>query len=206
MSLCIRCILNTKSIQARSLLRKCLLPLYILLNNNRAIHLLAQPLSPLWRQFGCELQSTRPLHRLNRHLKVRQGLVIRNHRVWQHERTQCNLTSQRSIFRKDDLEEMCRYCDVGWRPNHLVRDTPLAVCLALWEVQRACDDPHGRICVCKPTAKVLEMRPIVAIESISDLRAHVAQRKCIVHSFLAPLRIRSWHLVPAIVSAAEVVL
>lgn len=58
----------------------------------------------------------------------------------------------------------------------------------------------------KSAAKVLEMRPVVAVEAIAYLWAHVAQRKSIIHGLLTPLCVCRGHLVASVIAAAEVVL
>lgn len=60
--------------------------------------------------------------------------------------------------------------------------------------------------MCEPAAKVFEMRPVVAVEAVADLWAHVAQRKRVIHGFLTPLGIGSRDLVPSVIAGAEVVL
>ncbi|OSS48395.1 hypothetical protein B5807_07787 [Epicoccum nigrum] len=183
-----------------------LLPLRILLDNHRAIDLLAQPLPPRRVQLGRKLQPARSLHRLDRHLEVGQRLLVVNARVGQNKGTERHLPPDTAVLGENDLVEMCRHGNVGGVANHLVRHAPLAVCLALGQVQRPCDDAHAGVCVRQAPAEVLEVRPVVAVEAVADLWAHVAQRKGIVHGLLAPLCVGSRHLVPTVVAAAEVVL
>lgn len=58
----------------------------------------------------------------------------------------------------------------------------------------------------EPTAEVLEMCPVVSVEALANLGAHVGQEKGLVHGFLAPFRISGRDLVTAVISGAEVVL
>jgi len=95
--------------------------------------------------------------------------------------------------------------NVGRIANNLVVDSPFAIGLALGEVQRPCYDANRRIVVREPSAKVLKVCPIVAVEAVADLGAHVAQGKGIVHGLLAPLGICRGDLVAAVIARAEVV-
>lgn len=53
--------------------------------------------------------------------------------------------------------------------------------------------------------KVLEMRPVIPIKAVADLRTHVAQRERGVHGFLAPFGVGGGDLVAPVVAGAEVV-
>ena len=101
---------------------------------------------------------------------------------------------------------MCRHGD-GWRgANHLVLDIPFVVDrILLGEVERAGDDSHGRVLYGEASAKVLKMSPVVAVEPLANLGAHVAQEESLIHSRLGPFRICCRDLVATIVAAAVIV-
>ena len=160
----------------------------------------------IW-QFGRKLQTTCPFNRLDRHLKVPQRLVIGNGRIGQHKRAHAHIAPRRTVFGKYHLVEMCWHRNIGRGPNDLVRDPPLAIVrVALGQVERSGDDPHGGIGSGEPAAKILEMRPVIPIEAIADLRAHIGQQEGLVESLLAPFRVGGRHLVAAIVAGSRVVL
>ncbi len=65
--------------------------------------------------------------------------------------------------------------DVGRVADDFIRDTPFPVRgIFAREVERTSDDAHGGVVISQATAKVLEVRPVVSVEAISNLRAHVA--------------------------------
>lgn len=58
---------------------------------------------------------------------------------------------------------------------------------------------------CEVAAEFLEVGPIVAVEPLADLRAHVGKDKGAVHGFLTPFGVCGGDLVAAVVAAAGVV-
>lgn len=97
--------------------------------------------------------------------------------------------------------------DGGRRPNHLVADVPLAVDGVLArQIQRAGDDADAGVAAGEAAAKVLKVRPVVAVEAVADLGADVCQVEGVVHGLLGPFCVGGGHLVAAVVAAAEVVL
>lgn len=95
--------------------------------------------------------------------------------------------------------------DVGWVADDFVGYFPLAVCVALGEVQRAGYYSDGWIARGETPAEVLKVRPIISVKPFSDLRAHVRKIKCIIHGFLAPFRIRCRNLMSSVIARPEVV-
>lgn len=96
--------------------------------------------------------------------------------------------------------------DIGWVADDFVRDAPFAVGrIFAREVERAGDDANGGKMVGETAAEVFQMGPVVAVEAVAHLRAHVAQQEGLVHGLLAPFRVRGGHLVAAVVAGAEVV-
>ena len=131
---------------------------------------------------------------------------MRNRRIRQHERAQTDIPARLPILGKNHLVEMRRHGNIRRLADDLVRDAPFAVCRVLpREIQRPGDDANGGEIIRKTAAKVLEMRPVVAVEAVTHLRAHVAQQKGLVHGLLAPLGVGGRHLVAAVVAGAEVV-
>ena len=55
------------------------------------------------------------------------------------------------------------------------------------------------------TAEILKVRPVISVEALPDLRAHIRQVESVVHGVLAPFRVCGGHLVSSIVAAAEIV-
>lgn len=49
------------------------------------------------------------------------------------------------------------------------------------------------------------MRPVVAVEALADLGAHVAEEEGLVHGRLAPLAVSGGDLVAPVVAAPEVI-
>ena len=180
---------------------------HVLSDDDRAMDFLTKSSPPEFWQFGRELQTTCPLNRIDRHLKVPQRLVVGNGRIGQHKRAHAHIPSRRTVFGKYHLVEMGWHRDIGGGPDDLVRDPPLAIIrVALGQIERSGDDPDGGIGSREPAAKVLKMRPIIPVEAIADLWAHVGQQEGLVEGFLAPFRVGGWHLVAAIVAGARVVL
>lgn len=147
-----------------------------------------------------------PFHSFERYLKVLKGLVISNLRIGQDKSTQADVSANLAILGKDDLVEVCRHSNVGRTSNDLVADPPLAICVLLGQVQRSSHDANRRVTSSQTTAEVLKVSPVISVEALADLRAHVAQGKRIVHGLLRPFGIGSRHLVASIIAATEVVL
>lgn len=169
------------------------------------MHLVAQPPPPLHRQLGRKLQPAGALHHLQRHLKLPQRFVVVNGGVGQHKRSEADVAAGAAVLCEDDLVKVRRHGDVGRAADDLVVHAPLAVRVAAREVQGPRDDAHARVGVREAPAKVLEVRPVVPVEAVADLRAHIAQGKGGVHGGLAPLCVGGGDLVAAVVAAAEVV-
>lgn len=188
-------------------LSKRSLPLCILLDDQRTHGIRTQPLPPRRRQLGRKLEPTSPLHRLERHLKVGNGLGVGDGRVGQDECPQGDITADFAVFGKNDLVKVCWDGDGGWVANHFVLCVPFPILrVALGEVQRPRNDAHAGVALGQTAAKVLEMRPVVPVEPLADLGAHVAEEKRLVHGGLAPFAVGGGDLVAAIVAAAKVVL
>lgn len=102
---------------------------------------------------------------------------------------------------------MCRHGH-GWRrADHLVLDVPLSVDgVLLGEVQRAGDNSDGGVLDGQSATKVLKVRPVITVEALADLGAHVGEVEGIVHGLLRPLAVGGGHLMAAIKPAAEVIL
>lgn len=54
-------------------------------------------------------------------------------------------------------------------------------------------------------AEIFKVRPVVTVEAVANLRAHVCEKKGFVHSWLGPFGVCCGYLVPAVVSGTEVV-
>lgn len=191
----------------RSLLSKGSLPLRVLLDDQRTHCIGTQPLPPRRGQLGRKLQPTGPLDSLERHLKVCDGLGVWDRCVGQDKCTQCHVSTNLAILSENDLVKVRRHRDGGRVSNHLVLGIPFAVRgVALGEVERAGDDAHAGVALGKPAAKVLKVRPVIPVETLADLGAHVAQKKGLVHGRLAPFAVGGGDLMPTVVAATEVVL
>ncbi|KAB8616633.1 hypothetical protein FH972_025968 [Carpinus fangiana] len=186
-------------------LPKALLPLRVLLDDNAAIDLLAQPLPPRRRQLRRKLQPTRALDNFQRHLELAQRPLVGDGRVGQHKSAQRDGATGARALAEDDLVEVSGHGDIGRVADDLVVDAILAVLVLAREVQRAGDDAHTGVALGEAAAEVLKVGPVVAVEAVADLRAHVAERKGRVHGRLAPLGVGGGHLVAAVVAGAEVV-
>lgn len=94
-----------------------------------------------------------------------------------------------------------------WRvPDDLVRHTPLPVRrVALGEVQRAGNNAHTWVFDCQAPTEVLEMCPVVPVEALADLRAHVGQEEGLVQCLLAPFGVRRGYLVAPVVAGAKII-
>lgn len=97
--------------------------------------------------------------------------------------------------------------DVGRVADDFVRHAPFAVGgVAPGEVQRAGDDADAGIALGQTAAEVLKVRPVVAVETLADLGAHVREEEGVVHGFLAPFCVGCGDLVAAVVAGTQVVL
>lgn len=189
------------------LLSKRLLSIRVVLNDQRTRRISTQAPPPLHRQLARKLQPTRALNRLQGHLKVGDRLVIRDGCIGKHKRSKRNIAARLSILGENNLVEVRGHRDGGRRSDHLVLDVPLVVHgILLGEVQRAGDDADGGVLDCQAAAEVLEVCPVIAVEALADLWAHVGEVEGLVHSLLGPLAVRSRDLMAAIIAAAEVIL
>lgn len=202
--------LNPRRPRRRNLLLlvlgKRLLPLRILLNNQRTRRINTQPLPPLHRQLGRKLESTRTLHCFDGDFEFRQRLVIGDPRVREHEGADGDLATYFSVLGENHFVEMRGHGDVGRITDDFVGDAPFSVCLALGEVERAGDDADGGVAGCEAAAEIFKVCPVVAVESLADLGTHVCEVESIVHSLLRPFRVRGGDLMSPIISGAEVIL
>ena len=108
-------------------LAKSLLPRSIFPNNQTTHGIRTKSLPSLHWQLRRKFQSTRPLHRLNRDLKVRNRLLIRYRRIRKHESPNGNRSRRRPILRKNNLVEMRRYSNIRRVTNNLIRHPPLPI-------------------------------------------------------------------------------
>lgn len=177
----------------------------IFFDDDGAVDFVAELPPPLRWQLGGKLQSRSPFHNLQRHLKLAQRLCVGNDSVRQHESGERDIATDAAVLTEDDLEKVRRHSDIGRTADDLVRDTPAAVGVALGQVQWAGDDAHTGIAMSEAAAEVLEMGPVVAVEAVTDLWADVAKRKGRVHGRLRPLGVSGGDLMPAVVTAAQVV-
>ncbi len=171
-------------------------------------HLATQPLPPLGGQLVRKGQAARPLDRLDGHLEITQALLVGDLRVGQHEGAERHLPDRTvpRLLAVDDLVEVGGHGDVGGRADDLVADAPLAIDgVAFGQVEGARDDADRRVFLGEVAAELFQVRPVVAVEPLADLRAHVGQDKGAVHGFLAPLGVGGGDLVAAVVAAAGVV-
>src|SRR5690242_1680493 len=88
-------------------LSKRLLSLRILLDDQRTVDVLTQPLPARRIQLGRKLQPAGPLDRLNRNLEVDQRLLVVDARVRQHKRSERHFPSDSAILSEDNLVEVC---------------------------------------------------------------------------------------------------
>lgn len=98
------------------------------------------------------------------------------------------------------------YRDVGRGADDFVADAPFAVGgVTFGEVERARDDANGWVVFREVSTEFLNVGPVVAVESLAYLGAHVGENEGGIHGFLAPFRVGGWDLVAAVVAAAGVV-
>lgn len=100
---------------------------------------------------------------------------------------------------------MGRHSNVGRVTDDLVVDAPFAVRVPTGEVQRSGDDADRGVPLGQVPAELLEMRPVVTVEALSDLRAHVRQGESAVHGGLGPFGVGGGNLVATVVAGAEIV-
>ncbi len=186
---------------------KGLLPVGIVLDDERAGGIGTEAPAALDRQFGSELEATGALHSFDGDLEVGDGLVVVDGGVGEDKGAQCDIATGPAILGKDDLVKVRRHGDGGRVANHLVLDVPLVVDGVLaGEVEGAGDDADRGVADGEAAAKVLKVRPVVAVEALADLGTHVGEVKGLVHGRLGPLGVGGGHLVAAVVAAAVVVL
>lgn len=177
-----------------------------LLDDDLTLDLLAEALPAAGVQLGRELETAGALDRLQRDLELGEALLVGDARVGQDEGAQGDLAVRAGPFLGvDDLVEVRGDGDAGRVADDFVGDTPLAVRVAVREVQGPRDDADGRVLLGQAAAELLKVRPVVAVEAVADLRAHVGQGEGRVHGLLRPLGVRGGHLVAAVVARAEVV-
>lgn len=58
---------------------------------------------------------------------------------------------------------------------------------------------------CQPSTKIFKMSPVISIESVSDLWAHVTQEEGLIHRVLGPFGISRRHLMTPIIPRSGVV-
>lgn len=95
--------------------------------------------------------------------------------------------------------------DIRRVADNLIAHAPLSVRVLARQVQRARDDAHTRIVAREAAAEVFKVRPVVAVEALADLRAHVAEEEGLVHGGLGELCVGGGRLVAPVVAGAEVV-
>lgn len=188
-------------------LGKGLLPVGVLLDDESAGGISTKTSAALQRQLGRKLEAAGALDGLDGDLEVGNRLLVVDGRVGEHKRAKGDVAAGLAVFRKDDLVEVRGHRDRRRAANHLVLDVPLVVDgVFAREVQRAGHDADGRVAHRQTAAEIFEMCPVVAVEALADLRAHVGQVKRLVHGLLRPLGVGGRHLVSAVVPAAVVVL
>lgn len=187
---------------------KGLLAVRIVFDDERARRVGTQSLPALDGQLGGKLESAGALNSLNGDLKVGNGLVIGNGCVGEDKGANSDVAAgSLAVLGKDDLVKVRRDSNRGRAANHLILDIPLVVDgILAREVQRASHDAYRRVADSEAAAKVLKVRPVVAVETLANLGAHVAEVKRLIHGALRPLCVGSGHLVAAVVAAAVVVL
>lgn len=167
---------------------------------------LAEPLSPLNWQVCSEFESTCPFYSFDWDLKVYQWFVVRDSCVGEDKGPERDVAAGFPIFGKDDFEEMGRHGNVGRTPDYFVGYTPFAIVRILpGEIKRTGDDPYGRVVVGQPATEILEMRPVISVEAISHLRAHVTEEERLIHRFLTPFGISCRDLVAPVIARPEIV-
>lgn len=188
------------------ILRKRLLPIRIILDDQGTRRVGAQPLASLHGQLGRELEPAGPLDGLDGDLEIGQRLLVRDRGVGQHEGADGDGARDGAVLGEDDLVEMGRHGDVGRVANHLVGDAPFPIGgVAFREVERPRHDAHAGVAGREAVAEIFKVRPVVAVEALADLRAHVGEVEGIVHGLLAPFRVGGGYLVASVVAGSEIV-
>ncbi|PNY23647.1 hypothetical protein TCAP_06417 [Tolypocladium capitatum] len=189
------------------ILAKRLLPVRVVPDDERARRVGAQPSPPLDGQLGGKLEAAGALDGLDGDLEVGDGLLVGYGGVGEDEGANGDAATGLAVLGEDDLVEVRGDGDGGWAADHLVLDVPLVVDGVLsGEVERPGDDADRRVLHGEAAAKVLKVRPVIAVEALADLGAHVGEVKGLIHGFLGPFGVGGGDLVAAVVAAAEVVL
>jgi hypothetical protein len=191
-----------------SRLVESLLSVGIVLDDQGAGGVGAQPLPPRHGELGRKLEAAGALDGLDGDLKVGDGLLVGDGGVGQDEGANGDGARGRSRggLGKDYLVKVRGHGHVGRVANHLVADVPLVVDrVLLGQVERARDDADAGVADREAAAKVLKVRPVVAVEALTDLGAHVGQVKGVVHGGLGPLAVGGGDLVAAVVARPKVV-
>jgi hypothetical protein len=165
-----------------------------------------QPTSSLRRKLGSKLKSTRALNSLERNLEIGNRLGVGDRCVGENESAQGNVSTSTAVLSKNHLVEMCGHSNRRRASDHLILDIPLAVGLLLGEVKRACNDANRGVLDGQATAEILKVRPVVTVETIANLGAHVCKVESVVHGLLGPLAISGRDLVTTIKATSVVVL
>src|SRR5271155_487560 len=103
---------------------------------------------------------------------------------------------------------MRRYGNIWWVSDDFVAYPPFLVDgILLGQVQRSSHYPHAGVfaTVDELAAELLEMRPVISVETVSDLWTYVCQNERRVHGFLRPFRVRSRDLMAAVVTGASII-
>ncbi|CAD6506561.1 BgTH12-07788 [Blumeria graminis f. sp. triticale] len=179
---------------------------HVFLDDQAARVLGTQSLTALERQLVGKFEPASPLDHFQRNLELGDGFRVGNASIGQHKGAKSNGARRRTVLGKDDFVKVGGDGDVGRVTDDFVVDPPLSVgCVLLGQIQGAGDDADRGVALGQASAKVLEVGPIIAIEALADLRAHVAEVEGIVHGWLGPLGVGRRHLVTAVVARARVV-
>src|SRR2546421_7401447 len=94
-----------------------------------------------------------------------------------------------------------------WRiSNDLIADSPFSICwITSREVEWAGNDTYRWISVCQASTEILKVRPIIAVETVSNLRAHVCEVECRIHRFLREFGVGCRNLVATIIAGTKIV-
>ena len=122
-------------------------------------------------------------------------------RIRQHKSRQAHVSTRLAIFGEDDFVEMRGHGHVRRVADDFVRDAPFPVGrISARKVEGACNDAHGGVVIGEPAAEIFEVRPVVSVEAVSYLRAHVAEQEGLVQSCLTPFCVCGGDLVAPIVA------
>jgi hypothetical protein len=151
-----------------------LLPLGILADNQSTRRVCTQPLPPRHGQLGRKLQPARTLYSLDGDLEIGDRLFVGDFGVGEHECAHGDRSCRGAIFSKDHFVEMRRHGNVRRVPDHFICHAPFAVHgVPLGEVEGPGHDTHTRIPLRQTAAEILEVCPVVTVEALSNLGAHV---------------------------------